>query len=416
MRRSDLIIRLAVLAHQYGLPAYELDNLIHQTATALGMTVHVVALPTYLDITIEATPAGDQTRHFVRLEEESYDLEKLSKTLQVKNDVVRAATTVDEAGERLDAIEALPDPYPWPVVGLAYAACGAGFAVVLSGAPLDVAFAAGLSIVIFLLIRASARWPWLERRIHVVSALVAASLSGVAGAIVGTSNTWLVALCAFVVLVPGLGLTLGAFELVAGHTVLGWHRFIRASVRTFALFAGAAIGGGVVAAVLGTPDLPSAGVSDGFVRTLFVLLLMIGLVVVFQVVPRQAPWSIVAGILAYGGLELGGRAGPWQGPFLGALAIGLFALAYGRLGRRSTSLVVVLPGILILVPGVAAYASLRSLDPTQGGAPVASSSGVLLQIAAILAGLFAAASIAEFRPPTRRPTPSNTEAEEPNDE
>ncbi len=53
----------------------------------------------------------------------------------------------------------------------------------------------------------------------------------------------------------------------------------------------------------------------------------------------------------------------------------------------------VLPGILILVPGVAAYASLRALDsgPTTG--VTGSVEGVVFQIFAILAGLYVAGSV-----------------------
>ena len=120
---------------------------------------------------------------------------------------------------------------------------------------------------------------------------------------------------------------------------------------------------------------------------------MVGLVIVFQVSPRQAPWAVAAGVLAYGGLELGGRSGVWQGPFLGALALGLFAGLFVRIRDRTSPLIVVLPGVLILVPGVAAYASLRALDsgPTTGATgPV---EGVVFQILAILAGLYVAGSV-----------------------
>ena len=64
------------------------------------------------------------------------------------------------------------------------------------------------------------------------------------------------ALCAFVVLVPGLGLTVGALELAAGHILLGWHRFIKAGVRTLALFAGAALGTMLVRSLIGLAEPP----------------------------------------------------------------------------------------------------------------------------------------------------------------
>ena len=140
-------------------------------------------------------------------------------------------------------------------------------------------------------------------------------------------------------------------------------------------------------------------------------MLMVGLVVVFQVPPRRAPWAVAAGLFAYGGLELGTRAGTWQGPFLGALALGLFAALFVRVGDRASPLVVVLPGVLILVPGVAAYASLGSLDPDSAG--LTANSGVLAQIIAILGGLFTAGSLVDLGRVSR---PSNGTASQPSKE
>ena len=314
----ELVLRIGHSAYRYGLPGYELDDLLIGIANALGLTASIIATPSMLDCTIDGP--GGQRRLFVRLGEISYNLHKLSQTLGLTDGVVAGKVGVDEANRRLDEIEAFRPPYPAPVVGAAYAACGAGFAVLLSAAWRDVALAAGLSIIVFMLVRASGRWPWLAHRIYVVSALVAGTLAGVMGAILGESNTSIVALCAFVVLIPGLGLTLGAFELASGHTLLGWHRFIRAAVRTFALFAGAAIGGMAASAVFGAADAPNGVVSSGLARWTFLVILMVGLVVVFQVVPRQAPWSVLAGMLAYAGLDVGdasvsGRArssGRWR--------------------------------------------------------------------------------------------------------
>jgi uncharacterized membrane protein YjjB (DUF3815 family) len=52
-----------------------------------------------------------------------------------------------------------------------------------------------------------------------------------------------------------------------------------------------------------------------------------------------------------------------------------------------------LPGILILVPGVAAYFSLNALQSTNILEGLPAVWGVLVQIVAIIAGLFVAASV-----------------------
>jgi uncharacterized membrane protein YjjP (DUF1212 family) len=403
----ELTLRLGRFAHDYGLPGYELEGWMTDVGAAMGLTGSVFATPNFVDYTVERRQGDGQRRMMVQLGDVSYNLEKLSQTLRLAERIRTSSVSVEQANRRLDEIETLRPPYPVVAAGVAYAACGAGFAVILSAAWGDVAMAAALSIVVFLLVQASSRSEWLANRIAVVASFVASSLAGVVGVLSGSSNSYIVGLCAFVVLIPGLGLTLGIYELAIGHTLLGWNRFIGAAVVTFGLFAGSSGGAMAVRALVGSADVPNASAPPEQVQWLFLVLLMMGLVVVFQVPPRQAPWAIVAGVLAYGGLELGGRAGVWQGPFLGALVLGLFAGLFVRLRVHANPLIVVFPGILILVPGVAAYASLRTIDASQGSVSINSFEGVLFQIVAILAGLFVAGSVTAL--PHFRRTPARTD-------
>ncbi len=213
----DLTLRVGRMAHRYGLPAYELDGLLREVAAALRLTANVISTPTFLDCTIDDPHIAEQRRIVEGLDDVSNDLQKLSQTLKLTDRLVAGTVAVDEANRRLDEIEALRPPYPAPVVGVAYAACGAGFAVILSAGWRDVGLAAGLSLIVFILVQASGRSAWLGNRIYVISTFVSSAMAGVPGVVLGESDTNVVALCAFVVLIPGLGSTLGAFELGWSH-------------------------------------------------------------------------------------------------------------------------------------------------------------------------------------------------------
>lgn len=408
---AELVAKFGQTAHRYGMPGFDLDRALAKLADALDVDVTVISTPRLLDCVVMDDRGVPQRRVLAPLDDVSYNLEKLSQTLRLMQQVVAREVDGDTASRGLDAIDALPAPYPAPVVGVAYAACGAGFSVVLAAAWIDVALAAALSIVVFLIGQAAAQSSWLSKRVFVVSAFAAAVLAGAIGRLVGESDSPVVALCSFIVLVPGLGLALGSLELAEGQTLIGWHRFIAAAVQTFALFAGAAIGIALVRAVVGLADAPDVDPPSTWAQWAFLVLLMIGLVTVFQVPPRFAPWAVAAGLVAYGGLELGSQAGTWQGPFLGAMALGLFSKLYTLGKAHESTLVVVLPGVLILVPGVAAYASLRAFDTTVDTGVSGSGQGVLVQIVAILAGLFTAASIVELRSALRRPASSDEPTE-----
>jgi uncharacterized membrane protein YjjP (DUF1212 family) len=140
---------------------------------AMGLSGSVVSTPSFLDYTVEGRQGDGQRRTMVRLGDVSYNLGRLSQTLRLADGIRTKAVDVDEANRRLDKIEALGPRYPVPAVGVAYGACGAGFAVILSAAWRDLVLAAAISIVVFLLVQASDRSEWLGSRVHVVSAFVA---------------------------------------------------------------------------------------------------------------------------------------------------------------------------------------------------------------------------------------------------
>jgi uncharacterized membrane protein YjjB (DUF3815 family) len=91
-------------------------------------------------------------------------------------------------------------------------------------------------------------------------------------------------------------------------------------------------------------------------------------------------------------MVIGGQFGNWQGSFLGALLLGLYASFFASRLHRPGS-VVMLPGIMILVPGVAAYFGLNALETSGIIGALPAVWGVLVQIAAIIGGLYIAASI-----------------------
>ena len=63
------------------------------------------------------------------------------------------------------------------------------------------------------------------------------------------SNAFIVSLCAVVVLVPGLSLTLGVAELASKIVILGVSRLVDGALITFALVVGSAVGSAVVEAL-----------------------------------------------------------------------------------------------------------------------------------------------------------------------
>lgn len=103
----------------------------------------------------------------------------------------------------------------------------------------------------------------------------------------------------------------------------------------------------------------------------------------FKVGLTDLAWVILAGELAYVGVLFGRQLGDWQGSFVGALILGLYVSLYAFRLRRPGS-IVTLPGIMILVPGVAAYFGLNTLQTSGIIGALPAVAGVFTQIVAIM--------------------------------
>ena len=277
-------------------------------------------------------------------------------------------------------------------MALGYALCGAGFAVLLSATWVDVFFAALLSLVVYAITLTAGRSQWVANRLNFTAAFAVSILANLLALLFPGSNAFTVSLCAVIVLVPGLALTLGIAELASKIVISGISRLVDGILVTFALVVGNALGSSMVNALWTVPPPVAAPDMPLWITFLSVIVLMLGLVFVFQVRQPDLGWVILAGGFAYVGMVIGGQFGNWQGSFLGALLLGLYASFFALRLHRPGS-VVMLPGIMILVPGVAAYFGLNTLQTSGIIGALPAVWGVLVQIAAIIGGLYIAASI-----------------------
>ncbi len=83
--------------------------------------------------------------------------------------------------------------------------------------------------------------------------------------------------------------------------------------------------------------------------------------VLFRARPREFPWIVAGAMLAFWGARYGvALLGAGLGPVLGALVVGLAGNLYARL-RHRPAVVVIVPSIILLVPGAIGYRSLSFL-------------------------------------------------------
>ena len=386
------VTQLVTHAYRYGASLIRLQTLMSNLPQLFGFHGVMLAASPFFFFEFWRQDDAQPSRVTVRQPVGSFDLSKLSQLGILVNELTDGKLPISEGISRLSQIDSLPLPYARPVVALGYALCGAGFAVLLAAGWLDVLFAALLSLVVYAFTVTTARSPWVSNRLNFAAAFVASVLANLLALWFPGSNPFVVSLCAVIVLVPGLALTLGIAELSAKIVISGITRLADGILVTLALVVGNAVGTSLINALWSVPAPADALTNPAWVTMLSIVLLMVGLAFVFQVRPPDVAWVILAGALAYAGVTIGGQLGNWQGSFLGAFMLGFYASLYSLLLRRPSSVVMV-PGIMILVPGVAAYFGLNLLQMNGIMGALPAVWGVITQSTAILAGLFVAASV-----------------------
>jgi uncharacterized membrane protein YjjB (DUF3815 family) len=174
-------------------------------------------------------------------------------------------------------------------------------------------------------------------------------------------NIPVVVLSGIIVFIPGLALTLGLAELAARDLMSGTMRIMDAVMLLFKLYFGAVLGVAIGNALFGESlyiepiPLPRWAIWSA------VPILSMALVFIFKARLKDAPWGVLAGIVAFFSAMFGGLyLGDSLGIFFGALAVGIYANLFARWMKAPAS-IALLQGIVILVPGSKTYIGLNVL-------------------------------------------------------
>jgi uncharacterized membrane protein YjjB (DUF3815 family) len=316
----------------------------------------------------------------------------------VVTEVLRGDVTPSVGSERIAEIAAGRPRYGKILTTLASAVASGAAARFLGGGLTEIVVATGLGLVIGLLALMAARYAAMARVFQPTAAFTAALLVYVAGALIGPFGVFTATLAGIIVLVPGLTLTVAMTELSTRNLVSGTARLSGAFMIFIGIAFGVALGNNVGGQLFGAPMAIDPVTLPGWTNLVALFVAPLAFGVLFQAHPDDAPWIVVAGVLAFFGSRLGALAfGAELGVFVGALTVGVTSNILARLRDRPTTITLV-PGLLILVPGSIGYRSLSSLLDREVVLGVETAFRMILIAMALVAGLLASNVVA---PPRR---------------
>ena len=352
-QKHAFIIKLAMVAYGYGVSLPRLEAVLNRLATAFDFKINTMSNGKIAQFIFWHESGEQEYSYFERLPAVNPNLSKLVLLENLAVGIEKGKIKPEAGLVQLAEIEKKPVNYGTLINFLAFGLIGAGVAIIFSSPWIDVILGGLLGVLAYGIVLVASKKMWSARTIEFLIAFVGAFIAvGLASLFPGSSPGVLV-LCAIAVFIPGFTLTSGLAELFLHYTVSGINRMVDGVIITGVLIAGVVIGAALSNLFWAIPTPVGPVTIMPLVFWGFMVLFFLAIGLFFQADRMDLIWIILVGLLTFAAMNLGGQLGFWQGPFLGALVIGVCGNVFSRL-RKLPSTIIMLPTIMALVPGTLA--------------------------------------------------------------
>lgn len=382
---AAFILTLARALHSYGASAHRLEAMLVLVARRLGLEARFYSTPTA--VLASFGRGADERTSLVRVEPGELNLEKLSLLQDAAVRVIRGELDVDKGRVSVARIVAQKPRFGAVATTACFGISSASAAVFFGGGPPEIAVSGVVGLGVGLIAGAWGRMAGGATLLEPIAASFAAVAAALAARAIPLAPL-VVTLAGIVTLLPGLAITTAMTELSTRNLASGTARFAGASVSLLGLGFGVALGSRIVGALPAAPGAPVlAGEPPPALVVGAVVVASLAFAVLLQARPRDVGWIVLAGALAFAGARAGAALlGPELGALLGALLVGVGANLFARVFDRPSATMLV-PGLLVLVPGSVGLRGVFSLLEQDVVTGVAAAFRMVLVAMAIVAGI-----------------------------
>ena len=396
--KAALVIALGRAYHQSGVPSDQLEELMHAAADALALELQVTALPT--SITAAIGPAYAQNVVLLRLEPGTIDLRRLALLNTVYERVLHDAVDVAYATREVRRIADFRHEAGVAPTIAAYGVLSLGASIILGGGAHEIAAAGLVGVTIGAISVSGRRVPTVARLFDVLAAFVATVVVTLYARAVHPLAVYVPLVAGVVQVLPGFALTAALHELAYRNLVAGTARLGSVLMTLLSLGCGFALG----IALVGTGAMHASRVAvvptSAFALAIAVAAVATGIAILENARPIDYPLVVASCAFAEVAYHLCALLPAHQiATFGGALTVGIVA-AIGAKYARIPQAVLLVPGLLILVPGALSYESILFIlqSDAADGASIAVNS--VIAAVELVAGLLLAQLF--FTPVERR--------------
>lgn len=356
-----LLLRIASALQAYGAPAHRLEEALEHCAEHLNTEAQFFSSPTSLLVGLG--PLRCQRMRLMRTSSGAPDLAKMVELDALLYEIAENPDDLDRPHQRLDQILNAAPIYPYWLEVLSTMVASAGACVFFRGTTHEIWMATLLSVIVAILPRWVDRERYRRRIFEPTAAFLVALGASVLSVYVVEVKDLRVVLAALIALIPGLGLTVSMTELAMNHLVSGTARLAGVMTVFLTMSFGAGFAHSITNRIL--PQSPDSLLSTpeplpGIAMIIATLISPLAFAVLFRARPKEVP---IIWLAAVAGVVVSQSADPFLGPrfsaFLSSMTVAVLANLLARVTKKP-ALVMVLPGILLLVPGSLAFRSLDS--------------------------------------------------------
>jgi uncharacterized membrane protein YjjP (DUF1212 family) len=357
----DYLVELGTALMSSGCPTHRLEDLLVRLAKEEGFEADAFAVPTGLFVSVRTPEGHASVVSMVRVKEWSTDLRRLVELDEILNEVASKVLSIPQAREKISALSNAKTTWPLSIQLLASIGISAGSAISLGGSLTDAALSAFGGFILRCLMLFTRQQPDMRLLDNFLGGFVAGLLAWLSSIfILGTSREAMV-LSIVLPLLPGLTLTTGLDELTHRNLVAGTARLMQAAITLLSLVFGIALALGVEKAYGIFPVLlPRSNEISGLIHLVALALASASSGVLLGVPKKFMGVVVVCGAIVWSSTQLTRSLEGTYAAFISAFVLALISNAWARSTERPAQLVL-LPGMLLLVPGALSFRSLELL-------------------------------------------------------
>jgi uncharacterized membrane protein YjjP (DUF1212 family) len=340
--------------HRAGVATDAIEQTLTDLASSIGLDVQIFALPTY--ITIASGPDWQQRILMMRLEPGRVSLRKIALLNEIYDQLRNGRIGFAEATELLANVDVgWPGLPAWTAIP-AFGLVAAGVALILGGGLHELAVSSFIGLFCGAISALAKKSALVARLYEVASAFIATLIVGLFTRVVGPTNVYISIVAGIVVLLPGYTLTLALHELANDFLVAGTARLGRVLSVLLSLGCGAFLALALVPSLLASGNVQPHPVTATF-WILASICMATGLSIDLDARARDFFWVFASCVVALLTAHLVGASSAHAvSAFVAAFICGMVANLGARFLRVPQAIMLV-PALLVLVPGSLSYES-----------------------------------------------------------